>query len=103
MASVEVDFVVEQGASYAFSLGWGTLVENGGVPVLDVDGLQEVDPYDLTGCGARMQMKFRTTGPALLTVTDTDHEIVLVGPAALAVTHKALASNVATLTLGTHG
>ena len=105
MASVEGNFpLIEQGATYAFSLCWGQLaVDSSGEPILDAAGLQTSAPYDLTGCTARMQFRLKQATDVLLTATSDDSDIVLSAVTPIAVTSIAVSSSVITVIAPDHG
>ena len=106
MTSVQVDLSVEQGATYAFGLSWGSLaVDSAGVPVLDGVGLQTTVPYDLTGCSARMQARVKqSVDPPLMTVTSTSGDITFTAPVVASATSGSIVTNVATVTFAAaHG
>lgn len=101
MASPDVDLTLEQGATYAFGMCWGTLAVDHQVPpvpILGADGLQTSEPYDLSGCTARLQMRFKQKTDVLLTCTteDTNGGITLTPPSKQGITSFDVTANVVT-------
>lgn len=70
MTARRVDIVIEQGATYRFTFTWADTVVSNGVTTMV--------PKDLTGCGARMQIR---TGYArqVLLEANTDNERIVLG------------------------
>lgn len=66
MTAAVRDLVIEQGSTFTLGFNWhreGELVD--GLPTPG-------DPYDLTGCTARMQVRRKQGDPVLLTATSID-------------------------------
>jgi hypothetical protein len=75
MPAAKYDLHVETGATFRLSFVYGRRTG-----ATDVDGNPVVEPYDLTGCTARMQIR-QSIGRDVLVQADTDAGIVIDGPA----------------------
>lgn len=71
MAAATYNLYIEQGATFRFSLvaGYKTGAK-------DPQGNDIVEPYDLTGCSARMQIRQRRGGEVLVAATTLNGGIV---------------------------
>lgn len=75
MAAVDYDLFIEQGTTFRLTMIWGR--KDG---TTDVNGNPNVQPYDLTGCVARMQIRQRRGGLALISATTTNGGITITNP-----------------------
>jgi hypothetical protein len=75
MAAVDYDLYIEQGATFRLTLIWGR--KDG---TLDPDGNPNILPYDLSGCVARMQIRQRRGGLALISATTSNGGITITDP-----------------------
>ncbi len=82
MAAATYDLYIEQGATFRLTMIYGR--KDG---TLDVNGNSNVEPYDITGCHARMQIRARrgaqvqssatTTSGGIQIPTGTDGKIII--------------------------
>lgn len=78
MPAATYNIAIEQGATYRFpQFRFGTLLVDGdGAPILDSDGLQQIDVgRDFTGCTFRAQIRTRQKEDAPLMVTITSEDL----------------------------
>jgi hypothetical protein len=81
VTAVSKPLYIEQGATFTLGFTWHkAAVDGNGAPILDVNGKPTAgDPYDLTDCKARMQIRAKQGQPALVTATTENGRIVLGG------------------------
>ncbi len=72
MAAATYDLFIEQGATFRFTMHYGRKTG-----ALDVDGNPVVEPYDITGCKARMQIRQRRDSQVLIAATTTNGGILI--------------------------
>ena len=71
MTAVNKPLYIEQGATFTLGFAWHRqALDVNGNPILDASGNPTPgDPYDLTGCTARMQIRRKKGDPVLLAAT----------------------------------